>query len=104
MPLSLGAGEEAQGDKRAGKMQEAEDGRRVAVVAQREAAERHDPGETALDYPPEPTEPFARFQTLAGDAWGDAARSERPPLGWVVIPLVRVQLRRPLAVSCRCEG
>jgi hypothetical protein len=71
--VSLGASEEAETDESTGEMQEAQNCGGVTVVAQREATERHDPAQTALDYPPESAESLAGVDAPTCDPRKDAA-------------------------------
>ena len=71
----------------------------AAFIAKAQAAEAAEPGKGALDHPAMPAQPLATLDAAAGDPRRDPALPTRGPTVRRIVPLVRVQLRGPLAGS-----
>jgi hypothetical protein len=65
-----------------------------AFVARAQPFEGVQPGEAAFDDPAMPAETGAVGGAAAGDAWGDAAGAQQPPVLVVVVATVGEQLPR----------
>jgi hypothetical protein len=69
----------------------------AAFGADGEAAQAVEPGERALHDPAMTTELVSGLKAAPRNAWGTAPATAGIPAARVVIPLVRVHRRRPLA-------
>ena len=69
----------------------------ATFVANSEATKSMKPSKVAFHDPTVPTEALLRLDALASDAINDAADAARASTPLHVVPLVAVQLRRPLA-------
>ncbi len=69
----------------------------TALEANPELSKSGEPSVRALDDPTMPPQPFAAFDTAAGDTGLDAALSQITPATREVIPFVSVQFARTLA-------
>lgn len=68
-----------------------------SLVADGEAAELGEPGQRPLDDPPVPAQTLAALDPAPGDAGPDATTGQRLTAAAVIVGLVGVQLRGPLA-------
>jgi hypothetical protein len=84
--------EEADADEGAGQVQEAEDRRGLAVVADREATVREQPGDRPLDDPAMSAEALGGLDATPGDPGDDAASAQGAPVDGIVVALVAVEL------------
>src|SRR5205823_1547951 len=69
----------------------------VAFVANQQAAVAVQPGEVTLHDPAIPSQPLARIDAFAGDAWDDAATAKHGPVAAGSIAQVRMQCVGPSA-------
>jgi hypothetical protein len=91
MGLGFGVGEEAQADQGAGEVEEGHDRGGLAVVADREPAERDEPRLRPLHDPSVPAQPLARLDATPGDLRGDPALPQRLSQVGAIESLVAVQ-------------
>jgi hypothetical protein len=68
-----------------------------SLVADGKAAELGEPGQRPLDDPPVPAQTLAALDAAAGNAVLDPSAGESPTAAAVIVGLVGVQLRGPLA-------
>jgi hypothetical protein len=73
LKLWFSRSKEAEADQGTGQVQERQHGSGLAVVADGEPAERHYPGQTALNHPSEATEPLVRVHAASSDPRRDPA-------------------------------
>jgi hypothetical protein len=95
-PLTKPPRHEAEADQAGGEEVEAGEDVQATFIADGEAPEPAEPGQRPLDDPPIAAEPLAALDPTPGDPGRDAASVQRLAAVREVMPLVGVQLGRPL--------